>query len=155
MSRVIWSKIIEENREKLVEKIVKTFKQAEGFDSSWHYDVEICEDGEIVIAGPMSQGSQTMATWEGERELVARIECWKVDINYDECLDWEDEKLEEEYNASEYEYVEDFIKVKHPSLVEEWEKVYIDDAVMWFRDGVDDIIEQRIKELKYEEAQIG
>jgi len=98
-----WSELMKENREKIADKMVEAFKEAEGGMSGWHVGVEMDQDGGVWTTGTLSQGTQSESSWKGETTIIDWIGTWNADYSTDELKDAEE--LKEQY--AEYEQLRD------------------------------------------------
>lgn len=151
MKMIEWSKIIKANRAAIEDKIIEAYKQAEGYENSWHFDVEIDENGKVDIGGPLSQGSQSGESWNGETCIVASIKGWRAEVDFLENVN-QDEKLKAEYEASDYNTAEDFMEEKYPELKAEWENDYMEAEIQAFADSIDKLVDDAIEDQERNEA---
>ena len=94
-----WSELMEENKDLIVEKMVDTFKEAEGGMSGWQIGVEMDQSGDVWTTGIMSQGSQSQSSWEGKTFVIDWIKTWEADYSTDDLI--YDSELKDQY--TEYE----------------------------------------------------
>lgn len=152
MAKVKWSEIIRDNIDSIKEAAVEAYKRAAYCDlSGWHYDVEIDQNGDVSVCGPLSQGSQSGESWNGDSCIVVRVQQWTPELNEREEMGGADYMYEFENSdyTSEYEFMSD----KYPEVLKKW----IDDLVdvLAFEYGesreLSDAIEFAIQEAEREE----
>lgn len=150
MSKINWAEIMEANRDSIIEKMVQAKKESEGTMSGWSVDVEIDEKGEVWTTGLMSQGSQSMSSWNGETFIVASVKSWTVEIDESECIKSEPSLLAE-FEAQKddelgYEYEWEFMQAKYPEIVKEWQDQATEFEVESYAEEADAILDRRIEE---------
>jgi len=160
MAKVKWSEIIRDNWDAIKEKAVEAYKRAAYCDlSGWHYDIEIDQNGDVSACGPLSQGSQSGESWNGDSYVVIRIKTWQPENDdYMGCMANSDNNYGtsyiEEFEASDYDYDWEFMGEKYPDKVKEWLDDIVDAEVEAYeRETIDSLIEQAIKDAKMDEAE--
>ncbi len=131
-----WAKIMEENKEKIMEKIIEcNTEEALGGLQGWHYDIEMDPQGDVWIAGPFSNG-QSMSSWKGETYVICSIRTWELEIDHAHWIDTAgDEEMKAKYEKKRDEEGYDafsFLDEFYPEKIKEWEK----EEVEWLREDV-------------------
>lgn len=88
----LWSELMKENREVIVEQMVEAFKEAESVISGWHVGVEMDQSGDVWTTGIMNQGSQSQSSWEGKTFIINWVKTWESDYSMDELENAEELK---------------------------------------------------------------
>jgi hypothetical protein len=159
--RINWAKIIEENREKILEKMIEGKKEAYSSCQGWHLDVEMDAEGNVWTTDLLSHGSQSMSSWKGETLVVCSIGTWDVDLDHDDYVK-NDELLSSEYEAAKaaveaeggYLSAYDFVQETCPEKEAEWEQEERDWVIEAFEmDDADRILDESIEceKLRYSE----
>jgi hypothetical protein len=148
-----WSKIIRDNIDSIKEAAVKAYKKAAYCDlSGWHYDIEIDQNGDVSVCGPLSQGSQSGESWNGDSCIVVRVRQWTPELNERECMEGTDYK--DEYRNSDYSSEYEFMSEKYPDVLAEWKDDLVDVLAHEYGESRElaDAIEFAIQEAEREEA---
>ena len=152
MSKINWSEIMEANRDSIIEKMVQAKKESQGCMSGWSVDVEIDENGECWVGGLLSQGSQSMSSWNGETFVVESVKSWDVEINEEEDIKSEPgiyaEYLAQREEDDGHEYAYQFMSDKYPEKIVEWVKVAIEYEIDAYAEEAYRILDRRIEEEK-------
>ena len=146
-----WSEIMEQNRDKIIEKIIEAKKETEGTMQGWGVDVEINQEGDVWTTGLMSQNSQTMSSWEGETKSITRVVSWNAEVNEEEAIKY-DEKLYAEYleqkEIREYSYFAyEFMRDYYHGTLREWEENEYDEEI----DAYTEQAEEELDRIIYDE----
>lgn len=102
MTKEEWIKIVEENREKLTQKLEEAWKKVIGSD--WDQKVEINQDGKVSSYSASSNGNEvTGEVWNGKAIEVARIKA-EGEVTHIELDDEDDDSIpeEEKYTLEDY-----------------------------------------------------
>lgn len=167
--------VIEEKREEIIEKGIEQFKDRYSYNglSGWHLGVEVDENGNVYLTGPMSCGSQTMATYKGEAVTVVSFSTENYEFegqieNYQDRIDMEgfrkyliskydydldelegkelEEALEEHLNMCEYQ---EFNPEQYAEFAEEDFEWYIDEyATQEVEERIDRTLEMLEQQLE-------
>lgn len=125
MTKEEWIKIVEENREKLTQKLEEAWKKVIGSD--WDQKVEINQDGKVSSYSASSNGNEvTGEVWNGKAIEVARIKA-EGEVTHIELDDEDDDSIpeEEKYTLEDYreemweEYGEHEIEVLLNDFIED------------------------------------
>lgn len=125
MTKEEWIKIVEENREKLTQKLEEAWKKVIGSD--WDQKVEINQDGKVSSYSASSNGNEvTGEVWNGKAIEVARIKA-EGEVIHIELDDEDDDSIpeEEKYTLEDYreemweEYGEHEIEVLLNDFIED------------------------------------
>jgi len=121
-SEIDWVKIMEDNRGKIEEALIQAKRETEGCMPGRYVDVEIDEDGDVLITGLFS-----WLSWDGKTFIVTGIETWTVDVDELEEIKYHPELLAEfeavagiELKQADYYMVFDFLEKNHPTILTEW-----------------------------------
>lgn len=147
-----WSEIIRDNWDSIKEAAVEAYKRAAYCDlSGWHYDVEIDQNGDVSVCGPLSQGSHSGESWNGDSCIVVRVQQWTPELNERECMEGTD--YMDEYENSDYTSEYEFMSEKYPEVLEEWIDDLVDVLVFEYGESreLENAIELAIKEAEREE----
>jgi len=147
-----WSEIIRDNIDSIKEAAVEAYKRAAYCDlSGWHFDIEVDRTGNVSVAGPLSPGSQSGESWNGDSRIVVSVKQWTPDVEERECM--MGTKYMDEFENSDYTSEYEFMSDKYPEVLKEW----IDDLVdvLAFEYGesreLENAIEFAIKEAERED----
>lgn len=165
-----WSKLIKENRDTIIDKMVEAYTDAEGIPSGWHTSVEMDRDGNVWVNGIMSQGSQSRSSWAGKTHVVKNISSWEVEvpsfvIEDDEAVQQQrDEyyRLEEEAEKNDEEFEYDsfysYLADRYPDLLREVEetnnKAEREYQIDCYRDNASDELDYIIKDEESHEGEM-
>lgn len=156
VEKINWPEIMEENKEKIIEKMIEAQKEACRPNlQGWRYDVEMDRHGEVWTAGPFSNG-QSISSWEGKTLIVWSVKTWSIDIDHDICLE-NDNELYEDFKKKQKEAEEnddyltayDYTQEHHPEKEKEWEQEELDFVMSEFELEAETILEQRIAEERH------
>ena len=159
-----WSKLMEENREVIVEKMVEAFKEAEGGMSGWSIGVEMDQDGDVWTTGLMSQGSQSESSWKGETTIIDNIGSWNLDYDEMELLkaklpdfqdlydEFEQHKIDED---DEWISLSSFMSERYPNTLNEWNDEMTSFEVDTFGDYASEKLDNIIRMQKEHETYEG
>lgn len=174
MSTINWTKLIEKNKSEIIEKIKEAKRDALDFEYSYHYDVEMNENGEVYITGVHSQNWQTQNSYFGRTIRLIVIHGWTVNVEGYEMEEYLAEKLgitEDElrdrwiwrekegakFEDKKYQNDSLFYKERFPEEYSSYEKDYaeaktnaIEDEIAEYMDTID--IDEIIDE--YEECEV-
>lgn len=159
MSKINWSKIMEDNKNKIIEKFIQAKRETKGCMQGWHVDIEMDETGDVWVTGLMSTGSQSMSSYKGETFIVGEVKSWEVELNESESIKYE-EGINAEFEAQQedengYEYAYEFMAEKHPNILKEWEDNATEYEIDAFGDVIDGFVDRKITEEKeYEKYRI-
>lgn len=132
-----WSEIIEQNREKLIEELENTYKEAID-NRHMQYITEIYKDGTIrTWACAAGSTSFSADSWKGESIVVATYCFQNMDIEVTE-EDFRRHMTEEEQHDTEWRSEEECLSFlnyiyssgNHTELIEEVEQEWLD----WYKD---------------------
>jgi len=150
-----------ENEDAVVEKIIETIKEAEGFDSSWRTDLLIDEDLEPWTTEMMSQNSFSSSVYNGNAYVIASGYGWKVgaagyDYDFEDTLETQDnydnikaafDSQDEDSDDCEYQLI-DFVNKYYPETVKKMDAdqrdylisdEFSDTARQKFDDAIEDL----------------
>ena len=148
--KIVWSAILEANRESIEAKILEAKKEAHDTMQGWRFDVEINQAGEPWTAGPHSTGSQSMSSWKGETFIVCTIKSWTAEVNESEDIKYDDvlypEYLAQKDTDDGYETAYEFMVAKHPDVLQEWQDTARDYEISEFDAG--EILDRAIEEQR-------
>jgi hypothetical protein len=152
MSKV-WSKIIRDNIDSIKEAAVEAYKRAAYCDlSGWHYDIEIDQNGDVSVCGPLSQGSQSGESWNGDSRIVVSVNQWTPEFDVKEEI--EGTEYMEEFEDSEYLSEHEFMSEVYPDVLEGWKDDLVEVSASYYEISLEleDKIKFAIQEAEREEA---
>lgn len=154
MAKIRWSKIIRDNWGKIKYAAVEAYKRAAYCDlSGWHYDVEIDQNGDVSVCGPLSPGSQSGESWNGDSCIVVRVRQWTPELNERECM-MVTPSIMDEFENSGYTSEHEFMSEVYPDVLEEWIDDLVEVSASFYEASRElaDAIEFAIQEAEREEA---
>jgi hypothetical protein len=150
--KINWVKIMQDNRDKILEAFMQAKKETNGSMQGWHVDVEMDQDGNVWVTGLMSNG-QSISSWNGETFIVGSVDSWNIEIDEAQWIENEEELKQEfeEQKDSEfgYKYPWQFMKEKHPDILQEWREEAEEYEIDNFSEKAEYLLNQRIEDEKF------
>ena len=150
-----WAELMEENREKITDCMIKAFKEAEGCMSGWHVGVEMDELGNVWTTGVLYQGSQSKSSWIGKTTIIDWIAAWNLDYEEENIFENKDYAyLKQEFknykidNDDEYAILRSWMLENHSDILDIWDQAVRDMTIDGFYDEIDDKLNEIIRNQK-------
>lgn len=158
-----WIKLIEENRDEILEKMEEALKQA--FEAkSGVFEVILDEDGKVDIANYVSQNTTDGAVWAGKAIAIRRFDA----EDYYKGMSLEDTDLEdlkrilkdipngleaiEKYQKEHEEFdINEFLDSLDPEIKEQLINIVFENEVDWYSAEFDVDLDLYIEQLEEEE----
>ena len=161
MAKARWSEIIRSNWGKIKYAAVEAYKRAAYCDlSGWHFDIEVDRTGNVSVVGPLSPGSQSGESWNGDSCIVVRVRQWTPELNERECMMVTKyaegrNSLMDEFKDSGYTSEHEFMSEVYPDVLEEWIDDLVEVSACFYEASRElaDAIEFAIQEAEREEEQ--